>query len=422
MDNANPNSKIIIAIHCFDSSGTVRRAFNMANQLTTKGFSVEIMASHGILKAPLFGFNNGVKIVSVNENKRTFTEFDAAQFSKYVSNGDASSKNIYSVSDSSVDKKPNLLTELYSFITKFTYLPYKANFKRYHHIYREYYRCAAPDAVIAFGHRRFERVLAGTKGLNCKLIDSEANSFEALFPKDKRAYRYYSRILSKADCIVVQTQNEKKIFEKEYNNVRVINNSLKEDLPKPYIGTRKKVIVNFCRISPQKNLPLLIKAFSMFHEHYPEYILVIYGITAELEEVLLKEKLINNIYNQGLSNCIKILSAISNIHNNVLDSAMFVSSSNHEGLSNSMLEAMAIGLPCICTDCLGGGTREVMVDHENGLIVPMNDEEAMFHAMKEFADNPELAEKCSKNAIKIREKLSVEKITNQWIEIIENCY
>lgn len=46
--NSNPNSKIIIAIHCFDSSGTVRRAFNMANQLTTKGFSVEILASHGI--------------------------------------------------------------------------------------------------------------------------------------------------------------------------------------------------------------------------------------------------------------------------------------------------------------------------------------------------------------------------------------
>ena len=80
--NSNPNSKIIIAIHCFDSSGTVRRAFNMANQLTTKGFSVEILASHGIQKALLFGFNNGVKIVSVNENKRTFTEFDAAQCSK----------------------------------------------------------------------------------------------------------------------------------------------------------------------------------------------------------------------------------------------------------------------------------------------------------------------------------------------------
>ena len=44
------------------------------------------------------------------------------------------------------------------------------------------------------------------------------------------------------------------------------------------------------------------------------------------------------------------------------------------------------------------------------------------YTMREFADNPELAEKCSKNAVKIREKLSVEKITNQWIEIIENCY
>ena len=68
---------------------------------------------------------------------------------------------------------------------------------------------------------------------------------------------------------------------------------------------------------------------------------------------------------------------------------------------------------------MGGGTREVMTDRENGLIVPMNDADAMYRAMKEFAENPALAEKCSQNVIKIREKLSVEKITRQWLEVIE---
>lgn len=99
---------------------------------------------------------------------------------------------------------------------------------------------------------------------------------------------------------------------------------------------------------------------------------------------------------------------------------MFVSSSDYEGLSNSMLEAMAIGLPCVCTDCLGGGTREVMVDHENGLIVPVNDTEALFAAMKEYATSFDLSKKCSENAARIREALSVEKITKQWIQVVEN--
>ena len=98
---------------------------------------------------------------------------------------------------------------------------------------------------------------------------------------------------------------------------------------------------------------------------------------------------------------------------------MFVSSSDYEGLSNSMLEAMAIGLPCVCTDCLGGGAREVIKDRENGLIVPMNDAEAMCRAMKEYIEDPALAEKCSLNAAAIREELSVEKITRQWLDIIE---
>ena len=98
---------------------------------------------------------------------------------------------------------------------------------------------------------------------------------------------------------------------------------------------------------------------------------------------------------------------------------MFVSSSDYEGLSNSMIEAMAIGLPCICTDCLGGGTREVMIDEENGLIVPMNDVDAMYCAMKRFADDPDFAERCGENASKIRDKLSVEKIAQQWIDVFQ---
>ena len=115
---------------------------------------------------------------------------------------------------------------------------------------------------------------------------------------------------------------------------------------------------------------------------------------------------------------IHILPAQNDIHNLIKDYAMFVSSSDFEGMSNSMLEAMAIGLPTICTDCPAGGARAVIKDHENGVLVPVNDVQAMADAMKEVAGNPELAEKLSINGSKIREDLSVDKIVNQWMEII----
>ena len=121
-----------------------------------------------------------------------------------------------------------------------------------------------------------------------------------------------------------------------------------------------------------------------------------------------------------LTNVISLYPPCSDVHNEILDAAMFVSSSDYEGLSNSMIEAMAIGLPCICTDCSGGGTREVMTDGINGQIVPTNDVNAMFMAMKQFAEDPIFANRCGKSASEIRNKLSIEMITKQWINVINS--
>jgi glycosyltransferase involved in cell wall biosynthesis len=104
----------------------------------------------------------------------------------------------------------------------------------------------------------------------------------------------------------------------------------------------------------------------------------------------------------------------------VKDCAMFVSSSDYEGLSNSMLEAMAIGLPCVCTDCLGGGARELIKDGENGLLVPTKDAKALAEAMCSMVDDKELSKRCSDNASKIREELSAEYIADKWHEYIES--
>ena len=75
---------------------------------------------------------------------------------------------------------------------------------------------------------------------------------------------------------------------------------------------------------------------------------------------------------------------------------------------------MAIGLPVVCTDCPAGGARAVIKDHENGLLVPVKDPHRLYLAMKEIIDNPELAEKLSDNASKIRQVQSEETIMKEW--------
>ena len=83
-----------------------------------------------------------------------------------------------------------------------------------------------------------------------------------------------------------------------------------------------------------------------------------------------------------------------------------------------MLEAMAIGMPVVCTDCPAGGARAVIKDHENGLLVPVRDEEKMYLAMKELIENPKLADELSQKAVQIREEQSLDKIIEKWMEII----
>ena len=160
-------------------------------------------------------------------------------------------------------------------------------------------------------------------------------------------------------------------------------------------------------------------AFEKFNINFPDYELYIIGDPvgndAEGYIDLVKER----IEKTSCKNKIFLLPSRRDIHNEIRDYAMFVSSSDFEGMSNSMLEAMAIGLPVVCTDCPAGGARAVIKDGENGLLVPVGDSERLYLAMKRVAEDKDLAERLSQNAVSVRESQSLEKIIEKWMEIID---
>lgn len=156
----------------------------------------------------------------------------------------------------------------------------------------------------------------------------------------------------------------------------------------------------------------MIDSFIEIHKKHPDFILKIYGngiIEREIGEYIEK----NNAQKYIILN-----DFLKSIHNEVLDSYGFISSSNYEGMSNSMLEALAIGLPCICTDCPIGGAKMIIRDGVNGLLVPVKDKEAMVKAINRLIENPELANRLSKEAIKIREKLDQDRICEEWEKLL----
>ena len=241
-----------------------------------------------------------------------------------------------------------------------------------------------------------------------KLHDSSLSS--SLFIK-----RYYHL----ADEMVFQSNGAKEYYSGEIQSKSVvIPNPITQNLPTPFTGVRKKKIVNFCRISHQKNLPLLMDAFAAFHQTHPDYTMEIIGDAGNEEGQDVLKRINEMTVSYQLADCVAIKSFDPKLHAKIIDYAMFVSSSDYEGMSNSMLEAMAIGLPTICTDCPAGGAREIIQDHENGLLVPIQDPDALCKAISEVADDPRLAEKLSANGAKLRERLSVAQIMNEWWKVI----
>lgn len=61
--------------------------------------------------------------------------------------------------------------------------------------------------------------------------------------------------------------------------------------------------------------------------------------------------------------------------------------SYREGFPNVVIEAGALGLPSIVTDI--NGSREIIIDGQNGVIIPPQDEQALYQAMKDFVEHPE---------------------------------
>ena len=87
-------------------------------------------------------------------------------------------------------------------------------------------------------------------------------------------------------------------------------------------------------------------------------------------------------------------------------------------MSNSMLEALAIGVPSVCTDCPIGGAAMSIENKVNGLLVPIKDSNAFCNAMVWIVENRDKLEQMSLAAQTIRKRQSVEKIVKMWENLI----
>lgn len=251
------------------------------------------------------------------------------------------------------------------------------------------------------------------KYMSGKLIISERNAINHYNILIKLIMKYSAK---KADGLVVQTEEIGEWFKNK--NKIVIPNAINKNIVLNQVKKRKKEkkIVSVGRLEKQKNYPMLIKAFNIFSKKHPDYILEIYGVGNEkknLKQMVDKYKLQNKIIFKGY---------VNNISEQIYNSSIFIMTSNFEGMPNSLIEAMCIGLPCISTDCDGGGARELIKNNENGILIPKNDVLKLAQVMEKIVENPDFAEFISNNAKMLNNTLSYEKIYLKWLDYIKDIY
>lgn len=248
-----------------------------------------------------------------------------------------------------------------------------------------------------------------------RLILGEFTSPQLEFAADAPENKLKRKFYPCADGFVFQAY-EQEAFYTYLPSVKkkVIPNPIEEIGITPYCGTRRKEIVNYCKHVKAKNLPLLIEAFAKLLQEYPDYKLVIYGDGPERKNT---ERCVADF---GIADHVFLKPYAKNVLELVRESAMFVSSSDREGISNSMLEAMAIGLPVIATDCPAGGAKMFIRPYENGIIVPVRDPDALYRAMKYMLENPNQANLMAENAVSVKEGLEKDKILAQWLDFLKD--
>lgn len=245
----------------------------------------------------------------------------------------------------------------------------------------------------------------------CPSIITERND-PAIYSLKMKCARYIAYHFS--DTGIFQTKNASDYFP-YLKNKFVIPNPLNSNiLPNIFEGERKKRIVNTSRLVPEKNQKMLLYAFSELHTKYPDYSLEFYGDGPE------RDNLINLSVELKINDKVRIYPATNNILDTIRDSSIFVLTSNHEGFPNALAEALAIGIPCISTDCRIGGPHDMIVDNENGMLFPVGNTKELKNKLDILLEDNNLQMKFSKASINIRHELSVEKISEQWIDIMKN--
>lgn len=295
--------------------------------------------------------------------------------------------------------------------------PNDANIRKYHiKKINEISKTVKADVIIGFtGFPNFYAKIV-SRQLRIPSIMSERGDPYRTFSKTIKS-QLIRVVVNRSKGGVFQTDGARRFYGRGLQKRGIVIPNpifIKGKIPDIKYEDREKSVVSVGRLDNyQKRYDVMLDAFKLFSEKYPDYLLKLYGKGDNEEQI--KQWVVE----KGLGDKVKFMGLTTQPMQDIAKDGMFLITSDFEGISNSLLEAMAVGLPCVSTDHTPGGARLLIQDGENGLLAPIGDTKKLAEAMCKFAENSKLSIKCGEEAKQVVERFAPDKIIDAWEEYID---
>jgi glycosyltransferase involved in cell wall biosynthesis len=259
-----------------------------------------------------------------------------------------------------------------------------------------------PIRVVVSVHSTLSRASTNATSIRARLIPSWARIF---YPWADAVVAVSKGV---ADDLIKLTELPQEKVHVIYNPVVTPELFAKADEPldHPWFEpSEPPVILSVGRLTPAKDYSTLIKAFALVRKEMPARLMIL----GEGEERPKLEALIRDL---GLEKDVALPGFVNNPYKYMKHAAVFVLSSQWEGLPTVLIEALALGIPVVSTDC-PSGPSEILEGGKWGILVPVGNIEALAKAISN-----EIVARQTKEINERFKDFALDKVTIKYLEIL----
>lgn len=229
-----------------------------------------------------------------------------------------------------------------------------------------------PARVVVSVHNTLSQQIGRVRGAHRVKLLAIRSAMRRLYP---RAHGVVVVSEGAADDLAQQLHMPRTDLSVIYNPVITPDFAARMNEPAPdfWPDCDEPIILYAGRLTPEKRPDLLLEAFAQVLRQQPVR-LVIAGIGPEQQYIE------TNVKSCGWKERVVLCGFVPNVLPLMLKADVLVLPSDHEGLPNVLIEALACGTQVVATDC-PSGPREILEDGQWGCLVPTNDATALGNAL-----------------------------------------